>query len=181
MTAGIVWLIQMPPRSCSYIAYCNGRKMMNTRAPNLTTSDMIFAFCASCFGVQSGRMNWRYTLRVKRLDAAIVVARATRPGDGARNAILRLPRRRCNNRSFRTWLGGLAPESFTACKLQDTPSSRRDAKYVRVNVSKSGRSLAHCNIPSESRLISIVGSKAILAKSAWRSLYPLCGKSPCHR
>ena len=49
----MVWLIQMPPSSCNWIAYCSGRKMMKISAPNLTTSDTILAFFVSSSWVQS--------------------------------------------------------------------------------------------------------------------------------
>ena len=59
ITAGSVWMIHTPPRSCRLIAYCSGIATINTKAPNLTTSDTIFAICASSSGVQAGLMNSR--------------------------------------------------------------------------------------------------------------------------
>ena len=35
MTDGSVWMIQMPPSSCSWIAYCVGTKTMNKQRAEL--------------------------------------------------------------------------------------------------------------------------------------------------
>ena len=64
-------MIQMPPSSCSWIAYCVGTNRMKTSAPNLTSSDTHLAICASCAWSMFGSMNSRWMLRVYRFAAAI--------------------------------------------------------------------------------------------------------------
>src|SRR5437879_701683 len=64
-------MIHTPPKSWRLMAYCRGKNATKASAPALTISDANLAVFASSCGEASGRKYSRYTLRVKRLAAAI--------------------------------------------------------------------------------------------------------------
>src|SRR6185437_13618503 len=96
--AGKICRIHTPPSNCRSIAYCVGRNMMNSSAPNFTTSETIFAVEASPAGEIFGDTSGRHRLRVNRFaapidmiaagtSALIAIAAAAKPTNHAGNSV----------------------------------------------------------------------------------------------